>query len=145
MLKEFKEFAIKGNAIDLAVGVIIGAAFGKIVSSIVTDLIMPLISLITGNADFANYFIAFDGGTYETLAAAKEKTAVFAYGNFITTVIDFLIIAIVIFIMVKQINKLKPKPVEVVADPTEKQCPFCYSTINIKAARCPHCTSELKD
>jgi len=143
MFKEFKEFAVKGNAIDLAIGVIIGAAFGKIVSSIVEDLIMPVLSLITGKLDFSNYFIALDGKSYETLAAAKEKTAVFAYGSFIMTVVDFLIIAFVVFLMVKQINRLKRKPAEEAAEPAEKECPYCFSKINIKATRCPSCTSDL--
>jgi large conductance mechanosensitive channel len=147
MWKEFKEFAVKGNALDLAIGVIIGAAFGKIVSSIVNDLIMPIVSLITGRIAFQDLFIALDGKHYDTYKLAKEAGApLFAFGLFITTVIDFLIVAFVVFLMVKQINrlKLKPKPAEVVVvEPTEKDCPYCYSKVNIKASKCPHCTSDL--
>lgn len=142
MLKEFKEFALKGNVMDLAVGVIIGAAFGKIVSSLVNDLIMPLLSLITGKIDFTNLFVALDGKVYETIDKAKEAgVATLNYGLFITSIIDFLIIAFSIFIIIKQINRFMPKkaPVEV----TTKTCPFCQSSINNKAIRCPQCTSEL--
>ncbi len=110
MITEFKEFIKRGNVMDLAVGVIIGAAFGKIVSSATDDLIMPLIGLFTGKVDFSNKFIALDGNTYSTLAQAKEATAVIAYGNFITAIINFLIVAFVIFILVKQVNRLLPAP-----------------------------------
>jgi len=110
MITEFKEFIKRGNVMDLAVGVIIGAAFGKIVSSATDDLIMPLIGLFTGKVDFSNKFIALDGNTYATLAQAKEATAVIAYGNFITAIINFLIVAFVIFILVKQVNRLLPAP-----------------------------------
>ena len=140
MLKEFKEFALKGNMIDLAIGVIIGGAFNKIVTSLVNDIIMPLLSLLTGSLDFSNRFIALDGGDYATLAAAKTAgAATVNYGLFITGVIDFLIMAFVIFMIVKQLNKLRKKPEAV---PTEKTCPFCKTKINIEATRCPHCTSE---
>jgi large conductance mechanosensitive channel len=146
MFKEFKEFAMKGNVLDLAVGVIIGGAFGKIVTSLVNDIVMPLISLFTGNIPFADLFIALDGNEYATAEQAREAgTAVFAYGSFISSVVDFLIIALTIFIVVRQINKLNDrlKPAESPAEPTEKTCPYCLSTINIKAVRCPQCTSDL--
>jgi large conductance mechanosensitive channel len=147
--KEFKEFALKGNVIDLAVGVIIGAAFQSIVKSLVDDIIMPVISLITGGIDFSNWFISLDGSTYATLAGAKEAGAsVLAYGNFISAVINFLIMALVIFIFVKLINKAKTigKKDEKPA-PTTKKCPYCLSEIAIKATKCPHCTSiiEIKE
>ncbi len=146
MLKEFKEFAIKGNVIDLATGVIIGAAFGKIVSSLVNDLIMPLLSIITGKINFENLFIVLGrekGNTkiYNTIADAHaDKLATINYGLFITSVIDFLIIAFAIFIIIKQINRFKPK---VVVEATTKACPYCQSTIHIKAVKCPHCTSDI--
>ena len=147
MLKEFKEFISKGNVMDLAVGVIIGGAFGKIVSSLVNDVIMPLIGLILGGTDMSNYFLTLDGGQYATLAQAQEAgAATLNYGLFITQVINFLIIAFVIFLMVKAVNKarsLTKKP-EVEAAPTTKECPYCKSTIDISATRCPNCTSELK-
>lgn len=110
MISEFRDFIKRGNVMDLAVGVIIGAAFGKIVSSVTDDLIMPVISLFTGKIDFTNKFYALDGNPYDTLAAAKAKTAVIAYGNFITTIINFLIVAFVIFLIVKQVNRLLPPP-----------------------------------
>ncbi len=145
MMKEFKDFAMKGNVIDLAVGVIIGGAFGKIVTSIVNDLIMPVITLITGKIDFANLFLSLDGKSYSTLADAKAAGAsTLNYGNFITSVIDFLIIAFCIFIIIKQINRLKKKSEPVpAAAPTEKTCPYCQSKINIQAVKCPFCTSQL--
>ena len=144
MLKEFREFVMRGNVLDLAVGVIVGGAFGKIVSSLVTDVIMPLIGLILGGrANFTDYFIALNGQTYETLQAAKDAGApVLAYGGFVTAVIDFVIIAFVIFLVVKAANTLKRQPPP--AAPTTKECPHCFSTIALKATRCPNCTSELK-
>jgi large conductance mechanosensitive channel len=147
ILKEFKDFAVKGNMIDLAVGVIIGGAFGKIVSSLVSDIIMPVISLIVGKVDFTNLFISLDGNKYATLQAAQEAgAATLNYGLFLTNIIDFLIIGFSIFIIIKQINKLQPKKVEEPAaeEPTTKTCPYCQSTISIKAVKCPHCTSDLK-
>lgn len=148
MLKEFKEFALKGNMIDLAVGMIIGSAFNKIVTSLVNDLIMPLLSLLTGKMDFTNLFIALDGKTYESLAAAEAKgVACFKYGAFISGLIDFLLMAFVVFIIVKQINRLrKPKQSEVQPEPevTTKECPYCLSEVSIKASRCPHCTSVFE-
>lgn len=144
--KEFKEFIARGNVLDLAIGVIIGGAFGKIVSSLVDDIIMPLIGLATGGVDFTQKYIALDGNTYESLAKAKESTAVFAYGNFIQNIVDFLIIALVIFIVIKNVNKVQSlgKKEEAETAPTTKVCPFCKSEVAIDATRCPHCTSELK-
>lgn len=143
MLKEFKEFAIKGNMIDLAVGVIIGGAFNSLVTSLVDNIIMPVISLIVGKIDFSNWFIALDGEHYATLAEAqKAGAATLNYGTFISGLINFLIMAFVVFLIVKGINKLR-RPAEVPAEPTTKVCPFCKSEIAIDAQRCPHCTSQL--
>jgi large conductance mechanosensitive channel len=144
--KEFKEFAVKGNAIDLAVGVIIGAAFGGIVNSLVKDILMPPVGLLTGGLDFSNNFLilkdAPGGGLFHTPAdAAKAGAVTWNYGNFITLLINFIIVAFCIFLVVKAMNKLKrPSPA---AAPVSKECPACTMTIPIKATRCPHCTSEL--
>lgn len=144
IFKEFKEFAIKGNMIDLATGVIIGGAFGKIVTSLVNDIVMPLISLFTGKVDFSKLFLSMDGVHYETLEQASEaNAATLNYGLFITNVIDFLIISVVIFIVIKQINRFKAKPVKQKA--TTKECPFCKTSIHLEAVRCPHCTSNLTE
>ena len=146
MLKEFKEFAIKGNAVDLAVGVIIGAAFGSIITSLVKDILMPPIGLLTGGLDFSNKFLilkdAPNGGVFATPADAVKAGAItWNYGNFITLAINFLIVAFCIFLVVKAVNKMKkPSPT---AAPVSKDCPFCSMTIPIKATRCPHCTSEM--
>jgi large conductance mechanosensitive channel len=146
MWKEFREFAIKGNAIDLAVGVIIGAAFGGIVNSLVKDILMPPIGLLIGGLDFSNKFMilkdAPGGGTFTTPAEAIKAGAVtWNYGNFITLVINFVIVAFCIFLVVKAMNKMKkPSPT---AAPVSKECPACAMTIPIKATRCPHCTTEL--
>jgi large conductance mechanosensitive channel len=141
MLKEFKEFAMKGNVLDLAIGVIIGAAFGKIVTSVVEDLLMPLIGLILGKVDFANLFVSLNGTSYPTLADAKKAGApTLNYGLFLNNVINFLIIAFVIFLIVKQINRFKREPD---AAPSTKECPYCASAIALKATRCPECTSDL--
>ncbi len=143
MFKEFKEFAMKGNVMDMAVGIIIGAAFGKIITSFVNDVIMPPIGLLLGKVDFSNLFINLSGQAYPTIAAAKEAgAATLNYGVFFNTVIDFLIVAFAIFLVVKQINRLKRA--EVPAPATTKDCPFCASAIPLKATRCPHCTSEVK-
>lgn len=145
MLKEFKEFAMRGNVIDMAVGIIIGSAFGKIVSSLVNDVLMPPIGRLLGKVDFSNLFINLSGTHYESLAEAKKAgAATINYGLFINTVIDFLIVAFVIFMLVSAINRLKRQPAPVPAAPTTKECPYCFSVIPIKATRCPHCTSELK-
>jgi len=146
-LEEFKAFAVKGNVVDMAVGVIIGGAFGKIVTSLVNDVVMPTIGMFMGGLDFASLFYATDGNKYATLDAAIEAgSGVIKYGAFIQQIIDFLIIAIVVFVMLKVITGLKKKPEEVPAEPeapTTKVCPFCKTEINIEATRCPHCTSEL--
>jgi len=143
MLKEFKEFAMRGNVMDMAIGIIIGAAFGKIVSSFVNDVLMPPLGLLMGNADFSNKFVTLQGESFATLDAAKEAGAVtMNYGLFINTVIDFVIIAFAIFLVVKQMNKLKKKPEA--PPPNTKDCPFCLSAVPIKAKRCGHCTSELQ-
>lgn len=146
MWKEFKEFAVKGNAIDLAVGVIIGAAFGSIVTSLVKDLLMPPIGLITGGLDFSNMFLilkdAPGGAIFATPAeAAKAGAVTWNYGNFITLVINFLIVALCIFLVVRALNRMKRTKTE--AAPVSKDCPYCAMTIPIKATRCPHCTSEM--
>lgn len=142
-MEEFKKFALKGNMIDLAVGVIIGGAFNSIVSSLVNDIIMPVLSLFTGKLDFANWFIALDGNTYATLADAQEAgAATLNYGNFISGVINFVIMAFVVFMFVKAINKMKKEPAP--AAPTTKKCPFCKTDIPLEATKCPHCTSTLE-
>ena len=142
MLIEFREFAMRGNVLDLAIGVIIGSTFGKIVTSFVNDIIMPPIGLVLGNVDFANLFFNMSGGKFATLAEAQTAGAVtLNYGAFLNTEIDFIIVALVIFLVVRQINKLQ-KPAEI-APANTKECPFCTSAIAIKATRCPHCTSQL--
>ncbi|HLH32101.1 MAG TPA: large-conductance mechanosensitive channel protein MscL [Terriglobia bacterium] len=145
MLKEFREFAIKGNAIDLAVGVIIGVAFGAVVTSLVNDIIMPPIGLIAGGLDFKDLFISLNGKAYSTLAEARGAAApILAYGAFINTVINFLIVTFAVFLFVKQVNRLR-KPAEVTQLPAlTKECPFCGKSIPAKAIRCPDCTSDLK-
>jgi large conductance mechanosensitive channel len=143
-MSDFKDFALKGNIIDLAIGVIIGGAFGKIVTSFVNDIVMPLISLVTGRIDFSNLFIAFDGNTYTTLEEAKTAgVATLNYGNFITTIFDFLIIALSVFFVFKKLVFFKKKE-EKPAPVTTKECPYCKSTIHKDAVRCPNCTSELE-
>jgi large conductance mechanosensitive channel len=145
MLKEFKEFALRGNVLDLAIAVIIGAAFGAIVNSFVSDILMPPIGLLLGNADFADLFINLSGGRYETLAAAQEAGAVtINYGVFVSTIIDFVIIAFALFLIVRQVNRLQRKEEEKPEAPTTKECPYCLSTIPLAATRCPHCTAELE-
>lgn len=146
MIKEFKEFAIKGNVIDMAVGIIIGGAFGKIVTSLVNDVIMPPIGRLLGRVNFGDLFINLSGEDYKSIAEAKAAGApTLNYGIFINTVIDFLIIAFVIFLVIRSINKLKRAPAPPPPGPaTTKECPFCFSTIPIKATRCPNCTSDLK-
>jgi len=142
MLKDFKEFAIKGNMLDLAIGVVIGSAFGKIITSIVNDLIMPMLSLLIGKMDFQNLFYALDGKQYDTLIEARAAKAVtINYGLFITAVIDFLIVAFTIFIVVRQLNRFKKKEEPVVSK--LKACPYCKTDIAIEATRCPNCTSQL--
>ena len=143
MLKEFKEFAMRGSVVDLAIGIIIGAAFGKIVTSLVNDILMPPIGLLLGKVDFSSLFINLSGRPYATLAEAKAAgAATINYGLFINAVIDFIIVAFVIFLLIQQINRLKRPPEA--APVTTRSCPYCLSVINIKATRCPNCTSELK-
>jgi large conductance mechanosensitive channel len=144
MFKEFREFAMRGNVLDMAVGIIIGIAFGAVVMSLVNDIIMPPLGLALGRVDFTNLFINMSGGSYATLSAAKEAGAVtINFGLFVNTVINFIIIAFVLFLIVRTMNKLKRKE-EAPAEPTTKECPFCVSQVPIKATRCPHCTSQLK-
>jgi large conductance mechanosensitive channel len=148
MLKEFKEFAMKGNVVDMAVGIIIGAAFGTIVKSVVDDVIMPPIGLLLGNVDFANLFITLKqgvaAGPYATLELAKKAGAVtLNYGAFFNTIVSFVIVAFSVFMLIKGLNKLKRQQVEAPAAPTTKECPHCLSTIPIKATKCAHCTSGL--
>ena len=149
MLKEFKEFAVKGNVVDMAVGIIIGAAFGTIVKSLVDDVIMPPIGLLLGNVDFTNLYVILKEGAAAvpdgaTLAKAKELGAVtLNYGAFFNTVVSFLIVSFAVFFLVKGINKLKRQEAAPPAAPTTKDCPYCISAIPIKATKCPHCTSGL--
>ncbi|MNI40231.1 Large-conductance mechanosensitive channel [compost metagenome] len=144
MLKEFKEFAFKGNMIDLAVGVIIGAAFGKVITSIVNDLIMPPIGLLLGRVKFNDLFISLNGTTYTTLEKAKEAGApTLNYGQFISTLLDFLIVAAVIFLVIRQISKFRKKDTPPPKAAVVKECPHCLSEVPIKATRCKFCTSEL--
>lgn len=145
---EFREFIMRGNVMDLAIGVIIGGAFQKIVTSLVDDIIMPVVSQLFGGLDFSNYFLALDGNHYKTMAEAEAAgVATLNYGSFITVIINFVLMALVIFILIKCVNRLmdRVKGAQEEADPTEKECPFCKSKIAIGATRCPHCTSELND
>lgn len=143
MLKEFKEFAMKGNVLDLAVGVIIGAAFGKIVTSLVNDIIMPPIGLLLGRVDFKNLFIALDGGTYASLEAAG-KAPLLRYGAFINTVLEFIIVAFAVFLVVRAVNRMRREPQEQAEEAKTKTCPYCLSTIPLEATRCAQCTSDVK-
>jgi large conductance mechanosensitive channel len=146
MLKEFKEFAMRGNVMDMAIGIVIGAAFGKIVTSFVGDILMPPIGLLLGGVDFSNIFIVLGEGDYASLEAAKEAgAATWNIGLFINTLIDFLIIAFAIFLVVKAMNRLKRQEEEKPApEPTTKDCSYCFSSIPVKATRCPNCTSQLE-
>ena len=143
MFKEFKEFIMRGNVLDLAIAVIIGGAFGAIVNSMVNDIVMPPIGLILGHVDFKDLFLSLNGQSYPSLADAKKAAApVLAYGQFLNTVINFLIIAFVIFVIVKQANRFKA-PAPAPAPPSTKDCPYCASSIPLKAVRCTQCTSDL--
>jgi large conductance mechanosensitive channel len=149
MFKEFKEFAMRGNVVDMAVGIIIGAAFGTIVKSVVNDIIMPPVGLLLGNVDFSNLFIVLKegakAGPYASLADAQAASAVsINYGLFLNTVISFIIVAFCVFLLVRGMNRLKRQEEAPPAAPTTKECPHCFSSISIKATRCPQCTSELK-
>ena len=148
MFKEFKEFAMRGNVVDMAVGIIIGGAFGTIVKSLVSDVMMPPIGLLLGGVDFSDLFLTLKEGStagpYATLAIAQKAGAVtISYGVFINAVISFLIVAFAVFLLIKGLNKLQREKEQPAAAPTSKDCPFCYSSISIKAKRCPNCTSEL--
>jgi large conductance mechanosensitive channel len=148
MFKEFKEFAMKGNVVDMAVGIIIGAAFGTIVKSLVADIIMPPIGLLLGNVDFSNLFILLKegatAGPFASLADAQKAGAVtLNYGMFINTIISFVIVAFAVFLIIRGLNKLKREEVTPPEEPTTKECPHCFSTIPVKATRCAFCTSEL--
>ncbi|HSP66141.1 MAG TPA: large conductance mechanosensitive channel protein MscL [Bryobacteraceae bacterium] len=143
MFGEFKKFVMRGNVMDLAVGVIIGAAFGKIVTSLVDDVLMPVIGLVAGKMDFSNLFVSLNGQSYPTVAAAKAAAApTLNYGLFINALIQFLIVAFVIFLIVKQVNRMMPAPPPAAAPPT-KDCPQCFTKIPLQAKRCPACTSTL--
>ena len=144
ILKDFKEFAMRGNMIDMAVGIIIGVAFGKIISSLVSDILMPPVGLLLGKMDFSNLFINLSGEHYPSLAAAKEAgISTINYGLFLNYIIDFIIVAFLVFLLIRQINKLKHKE-EKETKPKTKECPYCFSTIHQKAIRCSSCTTELK-
>ena len=149
-IKEFKEFAIKGNMIEMAVGIIIGGTFSTIVKSLVDNIFMPIISLIAGKRDFSNMFIALDGNTYKSAAEAEEVgAALIRYGQFITDIINFLLLLFVVFLFVKSVNKLREakaaKEPAVQEEPAEKECPYCFTKINIKATKCPCCTADLTE
>jgi large conductance mechanosensitive channel len=142
MLKEFKEFAMRGNVLDMAIGIIIGAAFGKIVTSFVEDVLMPPLGHLLGHVDFANKFISLNGQHYDTIAAAKAAGAALSYGMFLNNVINFLIIAFTVFLLVRAVNRFITKP-PALAAPTTKDCPQCAMVIPIQAKRCGHCTAQL--
>jgi large conductance mechanosensitive channel len=150
MIKEFKEFAVRGNVVDMAVGIIIGGAFGTIVKSLVDDVLMPPIGLLLGGVDFANFFIVLRQGAkaaapYAALADAKAAGAVtINYGLFLNSIISFLIVAFAVFMLVRSINRLRRKEEPEAVEPAIRECPYCMSAIAVKASRCPHCTSELK-
>jgi large conductance mechanosensitive channel len=143
VFKEFREFAMRGNVLDMAIGIIIGTAFGKIITSLVNDILMPPIGILLGKMDFANLFVNISPQHYQHLADAKAAgAATINYGLFLNTIIDFVIVAFVIFLLIRQVNRFKKK--EEPAAPATKDCPYCLSVVPVKAVRCPHCTSELK-
>lgn len=144
MWKEFKEFVMHGNLLDMAIGIILGVAFGAIITSLVNDIIMPPIGLLLGSVNFSNLFVSLNGSTYPSLDAAKAAGApTINYGVFINTLINFLIIAFVLFLIIRAINQMRRKQ-EISATPTTKECPYCHTKIPIPATRCPHCTSQLE-
>ncbi|MBZ0170275.1 large conductance mechanosensitive channel protein MscL [Candidatus Methylomirabilis lanthanidiphila] len=144
MLKEFKEFAMRGNVLDMAIGIIIGAAFGKIISSFVSDILMPPVGLLVGKVDFSSLFVDLSGNAHPTLAAAKAAgAATINYGVFLNTVLDFLIVAFAVFLLIRQINRMTREPEAAPVAPTTKTCPHCFSTIHLEATRCAHCTSAI--
>lgn len=141
MLQEFKKFALRGNMLDMAVGIIIGASFGKIVSSLVNDILLPPVGLLLGKVDFSNLFISLSGTSYATLAEAKAKgAATINYGLFLNSILDFLLVAAAVFLLVRQVNRMLPEPK---AEPATQTCPYCLSAVAKGASRCPHCTSAL--
>lgn len=143
MWKEFKTFVMRGNVLDMAVGIIIGVAFGKVVNSLVNDIIMPPIGKLLGNADFSNFFVALSGQHFNTLADAKKAGAVtIAYGSFLNTLVEFLIVAFAVFVLIKAVSRIMPKPVPA-PPPAIKDCSYCKMSILAAATRCPHCTSQL--
>jgi large conductance mechanosensitive channel len=145
MLKEFKTFALRGNVLDMAIGIILGAAFGKIITSFVSDILMPPVGLLLGKTDFASLFLNLSGKPFATLQDAKAAgAATVNYGIFLNTILDFLIVAFAIFLFVRQVNRWMPKPAPAPAAPAMKDCPYCFSVIPTKAMRCAHCTSELR-
>jgi large conductance mechanosensitive channel len=145
MFKEFKEFALRGNVLDMAIGIIIGAAFGRIVTSLVNDVIMPPLGLLLGKVDFPNLFINLTGEHYTSLVSARDAgAATINYGVFINTIIDFVLVAFVLFLLIRQFNRLRRQPAPAVVAPTTKECPYCLGSVPLKAIRCPYCTSELK-
>jgi large conductance mechanosensitive channel len=145
LLKEFREFVMRGNVVDLAVGFIIGAAFGKIVTSFVGDILMPPIGLALGKVDFSNLFVNLSGSTYASLADAQAAGApTINYGLFINTLINFIIIAFVLFLVIRMMNRMQRTKEQPPAEPTTRDCPYCFSSIPIKAVKCPHCTSEIQ-
>jgi large conductance mechanosensitive channel len=144
VIKEFREFAMRGNVLDMAVGIIIGAAFGKVIASFVEDLLMPPLGLLIGKVDFSNLFVNLTDKSYDSLAAAKAAgAATLNYGLFFNHVINFLIVAFAVFLLVKQVNRLKRESPPAAAAPASKDCPFCFSSISIRATRCAHCTAQL--
>jgi large conductance mechanosensitive channel len=145
MLKDFKEFAMRGNVLDMAVGIIVGAAFGQIVNSFVQDVMMPPIGRLVGRVDFSNLFVTLTGQHYDTVAAAKAAgAATLNYGMFLNTIINFVIVAFAVFLLVRQVNRVMPKPAPVPAAPATRDCPYCLSAVPAKATKCAHCTSELR-
>ena len=144
MFKEFKEFAMRGNVLDMAVGIVIGAALGKIVTSFVNDMLMPPLGLLLGKVDFSNLFVSLSGQSYPSVAAAKAAgAATLNYGLFLNTILDFVIVSFAIFLLIRQVNRFARKP-EPAPAPATKECPYCVSAVPLKAVRCPQCTSELK-
>lgn len=144
MFKEFRDFAVKGSVVDMAVGIIIGAAFGKIVTSLVSDILMPPLGLLMGKLDFSNLFINLSGTSYPSLDAAKKAgAATLNYGLFVNAVIDFIIVAFAVFLLVRQVNRWKREPAAA-QEPTTKDCPYCFTAMPVPATRCPHCTSQLE-
>ena len=144
MLKEFKEFAMRGSVLDMAIGIILGAAFGKVVTALVTEILMPPIGMLLGHVDFSSFVINLSGTHYATMAEAKKAgAAVIGYGMFVNTIFEFVIVAFAVFLVVRQINRLR-KPAPAPAAPELKECPFCVSSVPAKATRCPQCTSELQ-